>query len=663
MSTSVRVLSALLSGSLLALAFPGIGDQGWLAFVALVPLLVASGGIRWQCAGALGFTAGLIFWLVTISWVAPTMVRYGSLPWPLAILILLGLAGYLALYPAAFCLLLSRNLFRSGTVYVVVAASLWVAFEFLRTSLFTGFPWNLLGYSQHGNLPLIQMAAVTGVYGVSFVVMAVNAGLARTLLAPKNWHTLVGPLGTAGLFVVGALGYSWLWPLPDSGKPAIPVAVVQGNIDQGIKWDPAWEDKTVALYKALTVQAARARPRFIVWPETAVPFFLREDPRRAKIEAVARAAGAFLVVGAPDRHAGKPQNSAFLVGPDGRMLGRYAKRHLVPFGEYVPLKKFLFFVNVVAGGAIGEFAPGREATVFSSPIGRLGVTICYEAIFPAEVREFFLGGADFLVNITNDAWFGRSAAPAQHLAMAAFRAVENRAYLIRAANTGISAIVAPDGRIVQAAEIFTPRVLSGTITPRTGVSLYTRYGSLFAWGTVAVALAAALAALRPISLPKRRRGHDPVPAGAPSLRGTGWGRRGLLAWLALGAGGVGASLFVGLRSFRADGAAYQEVARWQIPGGEGRFIAVGPEPTPDELRALGARLREEFRRLDNAVVMVFDDSEAARQVLKGSRIIGEERFRAALFHQRAMFLKNADRGEHALTIYDRYPAVRETVRY
>ena len=204
-------------------------------------------------------------------------------------------------------------------------------------------------------------------------------------------------------------------------------------------------------------------------------------------------------------------------------LGRFDKRHLVPFDEYVPLRRVLFFVNALAGGTIGEFVPGGEATVFSTPLGRFGVVICYEAIFPGEVRAFFLGGADFLVNITNDAWFGRSAAPVQHLAMAAFRAVENRAYLIRAANTGISAIAGPDGRIVQASELFTPAVVSGLIAPRIGASLYTRYGDLFAWGAVAVALAALLGALGPVSLVtwSAERAGNRAPAGRsspPSVR-------------------------------------------------------------------------------------------------------------------------------------------------
>jgi apolipoprotein N-acyltransferase len=509
------VALAALAGGLLAAAFPGSGDQGWLAFTALVPLLVAIQGATWGRAARLGFVAGLVFWLVTILWVAGTMVRYGGLPWSLASLILLGLVGYLALYWAAFCAVLSQCPFRSGVPYVIGAASLWVALEFLRTSLFTGFPWSLLGYSQHRTLPLIQMAAVTGVYGVSFMVLAVNAALARALLSWKRWSRLLAPLATAGLLVAGAAGYGWLWPASDAETPAMRIAVVQGNIDQGVKWDPARQDQTLTIYGQLTREAARQRPQLIVWPEAAVPFFLREDRRQALVQDMARAAGAYLLVGAPDWRAGQPRNTAFLIGPEGRMLGRYDKRHLVPFGEYVPLQRLLFFVNPLAGGAIGTFAPGQEATVFSTPNGRFGVVICYEAIFPHEVREFFLGGADFLVNITNDAWFGRSAAPSQHLAMAAFRAVENRAYLIRAANTGISAIVAPDGRIVQASGLFTPAVLSGAIVPRAGESFYMRYGDLFAWGAVGGALTLVLAAFAPCIFPRGSTANGRLPRERP----------------------------------------------------------------------------------------------------------------------------------------------------
>ncbi len=502
MNARTTLFLALISGGLLALAFPGTGDQGWLAFVALVPLLVAIDRSAGRRAAFLGLAAGLVFWLVTVSWLAQTMVRYGGLPWSLAYVLLFGLAGYLALYLAAFCTLLSWRPRRSGVLYVLEAASLWVALEFLRAYLLSGFPWNLLAYSQHENFPLIQVAAVTGVYGVSFVVVAVNAALARAIQVRGPRIQAAAPLGTAALCWGLAVGAGWLQALTPNPKDPIRVALVQGNIEQGVKWDPTWQQKTLDIYRHLTLEAARTRPGLIVWPETAVPFFLREDPRRSEIEGLARKAGTYLLVGAPDRERRSPRNAALLLGPDGQILGRYDKQHLVPFGEYVPLRRLLFFANVLAGGTIGAFTPGSEATVFSAPFGRFGVVICYEAIFPGEVRTFFLQGADFLVNITNDAWFGRSAAPAQHLAMAAFRAVENRAYLIRAANTGISAIVAPDGRIVQATGLFTPAVVAGGIARRTGSTPYTRYGDLFAWGTVLIALAAVLAGLGPITLPR-----------------------------------------------------------------------------------------------------------------------------------------------------------------
>jgi len=289
LTKAVRTLAlSALSGGLLSLAFPGSGEQGWLVFVALVPLLVAIEGATWRRAGGLGFVAGLVFWLATIPWVAATMIRYGGLPWPLASLLLLALAGYLALYWSAFCVLLSRCPPRSGALYVVVAASLWVALEFLRSYLLTGFPWNLLGYSQYRHLPLIQVAAVTGVYGVSFIVLAVNAALACALLARTHWRGLLAPLGTAGLLATGAVAYGWLWRLPEAGSPAMRVALAQGNIKQGVKWDPAWQDKTLDIYRELTREAARQCPELVVWPEAAVPFLLREDPRREEVEALAR---------------------------------------------------------------------------------------------------------------------------------------------------------------------------------------------------------------------------------------------------------------------------------------------------------------------------------------------------------------------------------------
>jgi len=488
---------AVIAGALLALAFPGTGGQGWLAFGALVPLLIAIHEAPWWRASVLGGAAGLSFWLITMSWIAATMVRYGDLSRLFAGVVLLALAVYLALYWAAFCGVLAAFPIWSGVCYVVVASSLWVALEFLRGFLFTGFPWNLLGYSQFHATPINQIAAVTGVYGVSFIVLSANAGLARALRGPGEFTRRLAAVATPATVVAAALGYAWLRPSPAVTVPGVVVAVIQGDIDQGVKWEPAWQARTLAIYRHLTSQAARQQPRLIVWPETAAPVFLFEDPRSTAIADAARHANAYLLTGALDRRDGATRNIAVLFDPHGVVNGEYAKRHLVPFGEFVPLKQPLWFLNVIVGGAIGELTPGTTPAVFATPVGRLGVFICYEAIFPSEVRDVVRAGADVLVNITNDAWFGPSAAPVQHLAMAAFRAIETHRYLIRAANTGISAIVAPDGEIVQASPLFTPVVLAGQVNPIASHTPYVRYGDVFAWATVVVSSITVFVSLLP----------------------------------------------------------------------------------------------------------------------------------------------------------------------
>ncbi len=653
-----RWLLVLLSGALLALSFPGSGDQGWAAFAALVPLLAAVEGTDWRRAALLGLGAGLVFWVATIPWIAQTIVRYGALPWPLAVLVLLGLAGYLALYTAAFCAVLSRVPVSGGARFVVAAAGLWVALEFLRTYVLTGFPWNLLGYSQYRHLPLPQVAAVTGVYGVSFVVVAVNAALWRLLARDRGWTQPLAAAATAAGAVALAIASAWLPPSAD-GSPTLDVALAQGSIDQGVKWDLASRDATLAVYRTLTVDAAGRGAKLVVWPETSLPFVFEEGLRGTAVQGLARATGAYLLVGALGRGPEGLRNSAFMVAPDGEVVGRYDKRHLVPFGEYVPLKSLLPFVDILGGGAIGELRSGREATIFSTPLGRLAVVICYEAIFPAEVRDFFLAGADVLVNITNDAWFGRSAAPVQHLAMAAFRAVENRAYLVRAANTGISAIVAPDGRIVEASGLFTREIVSGTIAPRLGPSVYTRYGDVFAWATVAVALAV----MWPISSARRigmrRMGRTRLALGDETGRLDA--RRGALAALVAATGAIAAGVW-GWRPHAAGGDGYQLVAQWTIPGGEGRFVVIRPAPGAKDLHAVADRMREDFSRHENGMAMIFDDVQAARDARHGSRNLGEERFRAALRHQRAMYVKHSARGEESLVVYADYPIVHQTLR-
>jgi apolipoprotein N-acyltransferase len=255
-------------------------------------------------------------------------------------------------------------------------------------------------------------------------------------------------------------------------------------------------------------RVAAERPALIVWPETAVPFILRREPELSpRVGRYVAETGVPMLIGSPDAGAdGRLYNTAFLVGTDGGILGRYDKRHLVPFGEYVPLQRVFFFLDKLVTG-IGDFGRGRKATVFGGAGPAFSVMICYEVIFPAEVREFVRAGATYLVNITNDAWFGRSGAPTQHLAMAVMRAVENGSYLVRAANTGISAIIAPTGEILARTEIFTEAAFVGTIHARQTETPYTQYGDVLAWVCLVCSmgyLAALICSLWRSSLRRRR---------------------------------------------------------------------------------------------------------------------------------------------------------------
>lgn len=475
---------AVMSGVLLALSFPRF-NLGPLAFGGLVPLLVALDGVPALQGTYLGIITGLVCYLLSIPWVVHTMTTYGGLPLPLGFLLLIALSLYLALYVGIFAYGVTRFSAGGALIYLVGVPALWVGLEYARTFLLSGFPWNLLGYSQYQNLSVIQIAAVTGVYGISFLLVLTNAGIALGGLSfRQGWRPALLPVGGVGLVLlaIGSLGMGRMVSA-ETPQGEVRVGVVQGNIDQGVKWDPEFQVRTIDVYRRLTREVG-ARADLIVWPETAVPFFLREEGALSReVLGLAQRVRSYLLVGSPDRTPGPSSrfyNSAFLISPEGKIVQKYDKIHLVPFGEYVPLKSLLFFVEKMASG-IGDFRAGQDFTVFETPRGRFGVLICFEAIFPDQVRRYVLAGAHFLVNITNDAWFGDSAAPYQHLSMAILRAVENRVYLVRAANTGISALVGPTGRVLEESDLFTEAVLSGTITPGSARTFYTRYGDVFAW--------------------------------------------------------------------------------------------------------------------------------------------------------------------------------------
>lgn len=480
-------LSAL-SGALVVLSLPPF-DAAPLAWVGLVPLLWALRGVRPRTAAGLGFVAGLVAELAELSWIPTPLVVYGNLPYALGLLALVSLAAYLALYVAAFAAGMAWLQARQDGAEVPGGPLLWVALEYGRTYLLSGFPWLLLGYSQYQVLPVLQIADVTGIYGVSGLLVLVNVLLARAAQALGAGDPLPRrELTAGGALVALVLAYGG-WQLHrvrgawEAGTP-LKVGVVQGNIDQARKWRPEFQQATLAHYERLTRGLAEARPMLVVWPETATPFYFQASREfQPVLFGLADALRAALLFGSPGMAYASSElqfhNSAFLVQPGGQVLGRYDKLHLVPFGEYIPLAWLVGRTGGLIQGA-GAFSPGQGQTLL--PLGslRIGVLICYEAIFPELSRRAVRAGAGLLVNLTNDAWFGRTGAPAQHLAMTVVRAVENRVPVVRAANTGISAVVGTDGAIRATLPQFRRGSLVEVVRLSQGGSLYTRIGDLFA---------------------------------------------------------------------------------------------------------------------------------------------------------------------------------------
>ncbi len=481
----------LLSGLLLALAFPR-PDLSWLAWFALVPLLTVMERHPFRS----GFVAGCAFFGLVLYWLNIVMTTYGRMHPLFSLVAYVLLVAYLALYFGLATWAVCRFREQLGLSCLWTLPVVWVVLEFLRSFMLTGFPWASLGYSQQNREALLQVADLFGVHGLSFLLVFVN------VLVFQLWRCLrrngSEPLSRSGLvagflLVVAAHAYG-TWRLGQSADPTAPtleVALIQGNIDQSVKWDPAYQQKTVDIYRELSREAAAdGPPDLIVWPESATPFYFQEPgPLSAQVAGVPGAIGGHLLFGSPAYEAGlgsyRYLNSAFLLSPEGAVLGRSDKVHLVPFGEYVPLGRFLPFIDKLVSG-IGDFSPG---TVNPLPLkeAKLGVLVCFEGIFPELARDYALSGSGLLVNITNDAWFGRSSAPYQHLAMTRFRAVENRLWVARAANTGISALIDAQGRIVARSELFTPAVVRGKVVLGGEATLYQRLGELPALGLCALA--------------------------------------------------------------------------------------------------------------------------------------------------------------------------------
>lgn len=503
-----RIIFSSISGILLILSFPKFGT-GLVAWVALVPLIYALKDVKRLSEGFfLGFITGLICHIGILYWITYVVVHYGNLPYYAGISAMFLLAVYLSLYTAIFAY--GAVYFRhKGIPLIFVAPVLWTVLEYAKSHLFTGFPWENLAYSQYLFTPIIQIADITGIYGITFMIIMMNVIIYDILTAKCRRKWVVGEIVTGCIIIFITCGYGVfkIQHVKDSLKNTdkIDISIIQGNIDQNVKWNPDFQRETIDVYKTLSLSKAQSGSGLTVWPETATPFFFQDmnDMHRDVLD-VAKSAKSWLLFGSPSylKDGGSLSflNSAFLLSPDGRIHGRYDKVHLVPYGEYVPLRQLFPFISKLVVG-VGDFTSGKGFYPLTMDNHRLGVLICYEGIFPEASRYYRNAGADLLVNITNDAWFGMTSAPYQHLSMTIFRAIENRLYIVRAANTGISAIIDPIGKITARTNLFEKTSLKETVNFTHDRTFYMLYGDIFVYICL-------LSIVVCIFISIRRKGHD-----------------------------------------------------------------------------------------------------------------------------------------------------------
>ncbi len=511
----MRRLSLLLAAlvSALLLAAPYHFTNVWpVAFIAFVPLFFTFRERSPSQLFKVCFIFGLMYHALLGYW-----LNYVN------VLGFLVLTAYLSVFFGLFGAFSNAFFFSNKMRSAAYVAAIWVCLEYARGFLLSGFPWALLSYTQWKNLPFIQAADIVGAHGISFVVLWANV-IAYRVLRSRLPTSRAGANQTAALrgdprplrtaltlaIVLGAFWGYGLWRLyareafylSEGPKALLKVSVVQGNIPQEEKWDSKIKNIIFEKYKRLTLMAAMEEPDLIVWPETSFPGYLEDEPvMAAHLRGLVRQAGTRLLVGAPTlgdlEKSLRFYNTAVLFASNGEELGRYSKVHLVPFGEYVPFEPLLGFIRHFV--PIGHFSPGPEQTIFSivtenqkiKIAAKFGVLICYEDIFPGLVRQLCLDGADFLVNITNDAWFGKSSAPYQHAQASVFRAIENRVPVVRSTNTGFSCFISAEGRVTSSVkkdgqEIMVSGHQTQDLVLRKGRPFFTRFGDAFFWLVVGI---------------------------------------------------------------------------------------------------------------------------------------------------------------------------------
>jgi apolipoprotein N-acyltransferase len=520
--------AAALSAGLLELPFPLAGPLPvWrtvFAWFGLVPLLWAL--LSPECVDQpralrrsflLAYLCGVLWYAGNCYWVRDTMMRYGDMPLGAPTLLLVAFSLVLGLYFGLFGLgvALVRQASGSARLTLVAAPFLWVAQE-LAAARITSSPWDQLGYSQVDNALVNQLAPWTGVYGISFVLVAVNALLAGGLLLNRASGRLKWAMAGCLLLCGGTAGIFLAPPRPAATATAV---LIQPNLDVGSDnlWTGAAWDRHMAEFGRMAGEVcnpfmagipqtgapeekmvcppapAPAHPDLAVWPESPAPF-VEEDARfQQALQSIAREAHAPLVVGSTgtdyseDDHAWRSYNSALVMGDGGAFVGRYDKIHLVPFGEFVPFRRLLFFARKLTG-SVSEFSRGNQRKVFLLNGRRYGIFICYESVFADEVRHFSQRGAEVLVNISDDGWYGDTSAPWQHLNMVRMRAIENRRWILRDTNNGVTAAIDPYGRVRQSIPRHQVDALSAQYGFRDDVTFYTVHGDVFAWGCVLLSL-------------------------------------------------------------------------------------------------------------------------------------------------------------------------------
>jgi apolipoprotein N-acyltransferase len=501
--SNLKITGAILTGLMLTCSFPKF-NLPYLAWFALIPLLMAIRDMSVKKSFRLGFLSGFVHFLTLIYWIVNTIKTYGHVPLFLCLPILVLLCSYLALYIGGFSAALS-GFSRKRAMLMLTIPVLWVCLEYIRTYFMSGFPWGLLGYSQSSQLSVIQISDIFGVFGVSFLILMSNAAFFLLLLyiLKKPWHgqSVSGKIAGLSVFVfIFFFCAAWFYGKYQisffdrliSESPCLRAAVIQGNIDQDKKWDPPFQQSTIQKYIKLSKTAAKQKPDIIIWPETATPFYYQNNITLTKlIKKTIQETRTDFLIGTPSfRVNGNTVNyfnSAYLINAHGKISDKYDKVHLVPFGEYVPFQKWFPFIRKITAHS-GDFSSGYKGNTLALHEHRLGVQICFEIIFPNLSRAMAQNNADILITLTNDAWFGRSASPFQHFSMTVFRAVENKRSLVRSANTGISGFIDPLGRVIRETPLFQDITITRNLPIIKNKTIYTQYGDFFAIACLALTL-------------------------------------------------------------------------------------------------------------------------------------------------------------------------------